>query len=505
MKTESHDKDSNNKLKSEKAKKFMELIKQSKNPGSIPEEIEKSLTEEILRSYEEQKKSKVTSPQTELNVKDGDSLPDISLEEIHSVEVQEILGYIPNWIIRWGITVVVGTIFLLLLGSWFVKYPDIITAKIDITTQNPPVYLKAQSGGKLKHLLVSDNQKVSQGQYLAVLETTSDYVHVLEVKGQLEILRQKLSSTSAYILADLAFNPNNLLGEQQTDYKNFLNSYREYLQFYDYKYFESKLNSLRDQLQNTKQKNSLLTNQLQTLQEEYDLIMRQYERTKTLYEKNLVSTGEWENARGTLLQEQYGLDIMKISLTDADLRVNQLEQSIMELEHDSLQMENKLRGNLMQTCDRLLSQIMYWEQRFVIKASINGVASLGHYWSEDQNVDVGDNILSVIPEKISELLGRIELPLQGSGKVRIGQKVNIKFINYPHTEYGIVRGVIKSKSMIPEDDNYILTVYFPDNLVTNYGYNLPFGQKMKGDAEIITDDLRFLERIFSKARSYLSR
>jgi HlyD family secretion protein len=507
--TEPFGKDSNSKPGPDEARELMKLLKQSKdssiNPNDLPEEMKRRLTEHLKLSLKAGKETEVTSSQVKLHVHDGESHPDTALVEVHSVEVQEILGYIPNWIIRWGITIIVSTILVILIGSWFIRYPDIITASIDITTHNPPVYLRAQSGGKLQHLLVNDQQKVIIEQYLAILENTSNYEHVLQVKGHLEIIRKRFTNPSTDILSDLTFNHDNLLGEQQAEYKSFLNSCREYLQFYNYGYFKTKLNSLRDQLRNTRQKNELLTHQLQILQREFDLIQQQYDRTKTLFGSNLISSAEWENAHSKLLQKQYGLEGMKITVTSAALQVAQLEQNILELEHDSLQTEKRLRSDLMQTCDRLFSQILYWEQKYVIKAPIDGIVSLGHYWSEGQNIKTGDNIFSVLPEKISDLLGRIELPLHGSGKVKIGQMVNVKIINYPYTEYGMVRGIIQSKSMITEDDIYILKVSFPDNLTTNYGNSLPFSQKMKGEADIITDDLRLLERIFNQARSHISR
>ncbi|HES59568.1 MAG TPA: HlyD family secretion protein, partial [Caldithrix sp.] len=59
--------------------------------------------------------------------------------EIRSDEVQEILGFIPHWIIRGGISVIFFIIILLFIGSWYFKYPDVISSNIIITTQNPPV------------------------------------------------------------------------------------------------------------------------------------------------------------------------------------------------------------------------------------------------------------------------------------------------------------------------------------------------------------------------------
>ncbi|CAN5826079.1 hypothetical protein BH11BAC7_BH11BAC7_04240 [soil metagenome] len=59
-------------------------------------------------------------------------------DELRSQSVQEILSEIPNWIIRWGITVIFFTVGIILLASWIVHYPDIVTSRIVITAKNPP-------------------------------------------------------------------------------------------------------------------------------------------------------------------------------------------------------------------------------------------------------------------------------------------------------------------------------------------------------------------------------
>ncbi len=48
-------------------------------------------------------------------------------------------------------------------------------------------------------------------------------------------------------------------------------------------------------------------------------------------------------------------------------------------------------------------------------------------------------------------------------------------------------------------------VSFPNGLTTNYGNNLPFSQNMKGKAEIITQDLRLIERIIFPVKSILKK
>jgi len=92
-----------------------------------------------------------------------------------------------------------------------------------------------------------------------------------------------------------------------------------------------------------------------------------------------------------------------------------------------------------------------------------------------------------------------------SGKVKTGQEVNIKLSGYPYLEYGMVKGKVKSKSLVPSGDSYIIELTLPDGLTTLYGKKLDFTQNMQGAAEIITEDLRLLQKILNPFRYLVSR
>ena len=83
-------------------------------------------------------------------------MPELEEIEIRSNEVQEILGYVPKWMIRWGITVIFGIVLLLIGLSWFVKYPDVIQGNFVLTTEIPPIKLVSKANGKLQKLYFNE-------------------------------------------------------------------------------------------------------------------------------------------------------------------------------------------------------------------------------------------------------------------------------------------------------------------------------------------------------------
>jgi len=72
--------------------------------------------------------------------------------EAHSEEVQDIMSFIPNHVIRWGLTVIFILFAMLVVGSYYFKSPEIIRAPMILTTKNPPVSLISKSTGKIDRL-----------------------------------------------------------------------------------------------------------------------------------------------------------------------------------------------------------------------------------------------------------------------------------------------------------------------------------------------------------------
>jgi HlyD family secretion protein len=111
----------------------------------------------------------------------------------------------------------------------------------------------------------------------------------------------------------------------------------------------------------------------------------------------------------------------------------------------------------------------------------------------------------VVPVNQGEYVGRINLRMQRSGKVKEGQQVNIKLSSYPYLEYGMVKGVVKSKSLVPSGDAYIIEIALPHGLTTIYDKKLEFTQNMQGIAEIITEDQRLLQKIINPFRHMIAK
>jgi HlyD family secretion protein len=425
--------------------------------------------------------------------------------QLRSEEVQAILGAIPHWIIRWGITVFFLVIVVFLIGSYLFTYPDIKQAMIQVTSANPPAEIAARAFGKIKQILVKDNQKVCKGQIMAIIENPANYEDVCDLKQKLADFFAKTDFSSQIQLKFSHFNPHYRLGDIQSAYENFLKIVGNYRHFILLQYNSKKITAISKQIQSYHLYQSRLETQFEIQKNELVLAQNQINRSKQLLEQGIISKNEFENQQSLYYQKEINFEAAKNSIENTIITIQQLEQTKQELQLIERTEENDKRLELKQAYDNLYSQIIQWEQTYVIQSPMDGIVTFTAFWSINQNVKTGDIVMTVVPDQPSTIIGKVTLPIQGSGKVKAGQTVNIKFDNYPYMEYGMVTGIVQTKSLVPFEKAYILEVTFPKGLTTNYGKQLYFQQGMIGSAEIITENERILSRILQPFRALFKK
>lgn len=394
-------------------------------------------------------------------------------------------------------------IIVFLLGSYFFKYPDVIQSSIVVTTETPPAAIVARSTGKIQELFVLNNQKTDADASIAILENAANYHHVFDLKEKLAALKSLPNHFDG--MDSLKIEQPYSLGDLQSGYSGFLKSYQDYRHFVRLDYYNKKMESIRLQIERYQVLYDRTERQTALMEQEFNLSKQQYDRSIQLYKDEIISITEFENAKAVFLQKEYALEGAKSSMANQKIQLAQLEQSLMDLNQQYTEQKKQLELTLATAYENLTAQVAQWEQTYLLKTPISGMVVFTKYWSVNQNVRTGDTVVTVIPDNAGKMVGKVVLPVAGSGKVKEGQKVNIKFLNYPHTDYGIVQGIIKAKSLITIDNSYIVEVALPDGLKTSYGKELPFNQEMQGTAEIITEDIRLLARFFKPIISILKR
>ncbi len=419
--------------------------------------------------------------------------------EIRSGEVQEILGGIPSRIVRYGIYVFLAVFAIIIAASFVFKYPDIIRSNIVVTTENPPATLVARSTGKIEVLTVTDNQKVKSGEMIALIQNPANFSDIRKLNAMIDSVQPVFDNLAFSV--KIAFDKHLQLGTIQEYYSQFLKKYDELLVFTEQNYYPRMNASLKRQLEMAQILYDRMMEQKNAVDNEYKIRVRNYERQKTLIERDVISSVDLEAAESEMLSKKSELDGLRSDLADAQISMSELEQKIIDNEKSYSDQTNKFRSELQEAFNILKSEVSNWELTYLMRSPIDGIVSFNKFWSVNQNVTQGDKVFTVVPENVGQLIGKVELPIRGSGKVKPGLDVKVKFDNYPYMEYGLVRGTVKNVSLVPEDNFYMVEVDFPQGLVTNYNDSLELQNQLMGQAEIITEDLKLIQRIFNPMKA----
>ncbi len=417
--------------------------------------------------------------------------------EIRSDEVQEILGTPPRWIIRWGITIMLLVVLVLLCGSYFYKYPDMIAARITILSENPPVQIVANSGGKLDQLLVTNNQHVTPGDVLGIIENTANYDDANMLLIQLDSIGKYFNTPERF--GEISFSENFSLGQYHSYLSSFVSQLRSYQTFLNFNPYNQRIESLNKQVTDYKNFFERSREQISVLRQDYELAFNQFSRDSSLYRQSIMSEMDYEKSKAAMLKQKYNWQNAMAGLANTQITMNNLKQQIQEQEVLRAESGSQQIAVLKERFDNLVNQLVSWEQLFVLKTPIEGEVTFTNFWSANQFVNPGDVVFTVVPQKEQEIVGRATIPIAGAGKIEEGQRVNIKLDNYPHIEFGMVEGEVANISKVPVNTDrgafYTAEIVLKNKLVTNYNRNLPFNQEMQGAAEIITKDRRLIERL----------
>jgi HlyD family secretion protein len=402
------------------------------------------------------------------------------LIEIRSEEVQEIVSQVPGSLIRWGITVIFVIMLALLGVSWFIKYPDLLTAPIVITTTPAPVNLVARTSGRIQ-LLKQDQASCQAGEVIGVIQSNANLQAVLQLEKQ--------------ITSNLPIFLTGYVGELQPYLSASTQAQVNLTVFTETASFDKQIEQLTKQLATHKKLNKALLAQQQLAKQELQLALQKFKTDSILFEQKVTAALDFNASKTTWLQQQRNVRNLKTGLINNELQVDQLYQQVTNLQLQKAEQEQKLTLSVTNARQELLSQLAKWKETYLLTAPMAGhVAYLG-FLENDLNVEAGKPVFSVIPDE-GKLIARAELPVQGSGRVKAGQQVNIRLANYPFEQFGLLRGTVQSVSEIPNEAKYFINIELPPTLVTSQKRTIPFKQQLSGTTEIITEDLRLLERFF---------
>jgi HlyD family secretion protein len=420
-------------------------------------------------------------------------------EILYSDPVREIMGKPPKRILRWGTTIMFLVFVLFIFFAWLIRYPDTIPAPVEITTTNPPVTLVTKITGHINSLFVKEREKVNARQLVALMETTASMKEIELLKQTIDTIKTPETLSSRLLPA---FSE---LGELQGFYGTFLKNLSDLNNYMINDFYGSKIASLADEINGIQEFISRLSIKEKLYSENQRLEAKKYSRDSSLYASKVIAESGLENSHQSLLRVSMELQQARLDHSSKTIELSEKRQQLQDYRITKIDEKEKLVSVLRESFLNLKAQINLWENTYLLISPIEGIVSFTKFWSANQSVVKDEPVVSIVPIDAGKFLGRINLKMERSGKVKTGMVVNIKLSGYPYMEYGMVRGIVKSKSLVPAEDTYVIEIELPNGLTTLYGKTLDFTQNMQGTAEIITENIRLIKKIVNPFRYMVSR
>ena len=414
-------------------------------------------------------------------------MPELNFED-HSEEVQQILGQIPKWIIRWGIVVLFIIVAIIFIGSRFIPYPEKTTVPITITSQNAPAPLVAQQGSKrIAKWFKMDGEFIKKGELLAVWEVDEEYAHVI-------ILEQLLNQSNQVspLISDTLMLPS-----FQSAIRDYIISQSNYSSLRNSNEHLLKIKRIKAEIDRKRTSLELLNQQKLVKEREFALLEKQFEQDSIYYYDGGygITKRDYEGELLRFLQQKSSFIQYQASLVDMGQSLIELENQISSINEERKSLLNSATESLKESKFSLEESIKAWKLSNLLISPTDGTLDRSTFWSENQLINAGEVLAMIIPEDPLQVLCRAYVDPSSVGALQAGQRVLIKLDGFNPQEFGSIEGTIESVSNVPFNEQYIVKINLANGLTTMENKEIPLIQDLTGIGEVITSEGTLFQRL----------
>lgn len=427
--------------------------------------------------------------------------PPFQYNNLRSEAMSELISRKPSFWNRWALLILAFILVLLTSATWFMHYPDVIKTRATLVATNAPKEIFALQEGRLMRLFVRNNDTVEKADVLGFIESNASHDQVLLLEKKIDTTLLNLQQDNAEsIVSRFDFNFFDALGELQPGYQQFINAYQQFSDYLKDGFYLKKKLVLAEDLTYLLKNYDIIQQQKTIMLKDLNLSEETYMANEKLLKDKVISRQDDRNEQSKLLGKQMTIPQINISLLANESMQREKQKEMNELEHSISQQKIVFR----QAAQTFQSQVNEWVRKYVIKSPIAGRVSFPGPLQENQFVKNTKVLMFVNPGN-TQYYAEINLPQYNFGKAEIGQKVQLRFDAYPYQEFGYVNGELTYITDFASDSGFLAHVQLPSGLNTSQHKTLHFREGLQAESQIITKDMRLLERFYYNIVSTLKR
>ncbi len=416
----------------------------------------------------------------------------LSPAEIRSEAVQEFISRKPGFLIQYGTTLFLILLILIVVASWFIQYPDVVSASAKLQSINAPKPVVNKTAGKLIKLFVKEGDEVKENAILGYMESIAQPEQVLQLSNALDTITHFINNNQSVLLpAYIASCKFEKLGELQQSYQTFVQAFIIYKDYISNGFYAKKRSMLATDLNDLENQHSNLNNQKSIQQEDETLAVKTFEMNETLLKEKVISLKEFRDERSKLLNKSLSVPEINSSIISNESQQNDKQKELLELDNTAAQQ----KAVFVQAVNTLINEVNDWGKKYLLLAPVAGKVYFADFFQEKQELK-NDQLICYIKPVNSVNYAEVFIPQSNFGKIKVGESVLLKFQAYPYEQYGSVEGKLEFISPIPTDSGYAAKIKLPDGLITNYGKQIEYRDGLISTAQIITQNMRLLQRFY---------
>jgi len=318
--------------------------------------------------------------------------------------------------------------------------------------------------------------------------------YVLEIRSYLKSSKNELP----------LITENHVFGAMQTNFNELQKNLKNYDEQIKNTYNTSKISNLKKKKQQYQILIAISIKQLALIKQKLINAEDKYLANTNLYKKGVISKMDFYNEETAFRQKQMDVENAKRTTTDQQITLLNLAQELSDLEFQYYENERILANNIQANLLEIENGIENWQQNFSFVAPVSGKLVWLEKIHQNQFIEVGKSLFAITTNN-EKFIALATIPATGFGKIQTGQKARIKLNNYPTYEFGHLEGIVSKLTEIPNENTYQVEITLKNGMTSSYNKLLAFTPEMTGTAEIVTDDLRVIQRIFNQFNKLFDR
>lgn len=419
---------------------------------------------------------------------------------LRSEAMNEIISKKPGFLGRWALLIFLCMLLLLLACTWFIHYPDVIKTKATLIATNAPKEIITRQEGRLTRLFVQNSDNVLAGTVVGFIESNARHEQVLLLSAYLDTTVADLQKNNTQNIVNRFTTNFDALGEIQQGYQQFMLAYQQFADHLQDGFYVKKKTVLGEDFSYLQKNHAIVQQQKELLLKDLNLSEESYKANESLLREKVISRQDDRNEQSKLLNKQLSIPQINAALLTNETQQREKQKEINELEHGISQQKIIFQQSV-QTLQNLADE---WIKNYVLKAPVNGKITFLVPLQENQFLKAGKSLGFINPPD-TRYYAEVNLPQYNFGKIDTGQLVQLRFDAYPYQEFGYVKGSLGFITDFATDSGFLAHVQLSNGLVTSQHKTLHYRDGLKAEAQIITKDMRLMERFYYNTVSAVKR